>query len=46
LAEKLKNLRVVKRAARRHFFFDDTSHGGDNGDDCSRDGDNSGTPTN
>jgi hypothetical protein len=42
LAEKLENLPVVKRAARRHFFFDDGgydgddgSHGNDNGDDGS-----------
>jgi hypothetical protein len=32
LAEKLKNLPVVKRAARRHFFFDD---GGSDGNDGS-----------
>jgi hypothetical protein len=50
LAEKLENLPVVKRAARRHFFFDDAgsdgddgSHGGDDGDDG---GHNGGTPTN
>jgi ribosomal protein S8E len=36
LAEKLENLPVVKRAARRHFVFDG---GGSDGDD-------SGTPTN
>jgi ribosomal protein S8E len=36
LAEKLENLPVVKRAARRDFFFDD-------GDDCSHGGE---TPTN
>jgi hypothetical protein len=30
LAEKLENLLVVKRAACRHFFFDDDgSHGDD-----------------
>jgi hypothetical protein len=28
LAEKLKNLPVVKRAARRHFFFNDGSSDG------------------
>jgi hypothetical protein len=38
LAEKLENLPVVKKAARRHFFFDD-------GDDGSQGGDG-GTPTN
>jgi hypothetical protein len=32
LAEKLENLPMVKRAARRHFFFDD---GGSDGDDGS-----------
>jgi hypothetical protein len=49
LAEKLENLPVVKRAARRHFFFDDDgnhsddgSHGNDGGDD----GSHGGTPTN
>jgi ribosomal protein S8E len=42
LAEKLENLPVVKRAARRHFFFDDD---GSDGDDGSQGGDN-GTPTN
>jgi hypothetical protein len=36
LAEKLENLLVVKRAARRHFFFDD---GSSDGDDGSSDGD-------
>jgi hypothetical protein len=41
LAEKLENLPVVKRAARRHFFFDD----GSDGDDGSHGGDG-GTPTN
>jgi hypothetical protein len=35
LAEKLENLPVVKRAARRHFVFDDS---GSNGDDGSHDG--------
>jgi hypothetical protein len=45
LAEKLENLHVVKRAARRHFFFDDGSHGDNGGDDGSQGGD-SGTPTN
>jgi hypothetical protein len=48
LAEKLKNLPVVKRAARRHFFFDDGGSDGDDGshrDDGSQGGD-SGTPTN
>jgi hypothetical protein len=52
LAEKLENLPMVKRAARRHFFFDDSgsdgddgSHGNDGGDDDSHDGDG-GTPTN
>jgi hypothetical protein len=52
LAEKLKNLHVVNRAARRHFFFDDgssdgddSSHGDDDGDDGSQGGDGV-TPTN
>jgi hypothetical protein len=31
LAEKLENLPVVKRAARRHFFFDDDGFDGDDG---------------
>jgi ribosomal protein S8E len=52
LAEKLENLPVVKRAARRHFFdnsgFDgsDGSHGGNDGDDGSHGSDDGGTPTN
>jgi hypothetical protein len=55
LAEKLENLPVVKRAARRHFFFDEGSPDGDDGshddddgshgDDGSEGGDD-GTPTN
>jgi hypothetical protein len=52
LAEKLENLPVVKRAARRHFFFDDGgsdgddgSHGNDGGDGGSHGGDG-GTLTN
>jgi hypothetical protein len=49
LAEKLENLPMVKRAARRYFFFDDGgsdgSHGDDSGSDSSQGGD-SGTPTN
>jgi hypothetical protein len=52
LAEKLENLPVVKRAARRHFFFDedgsdgdDGSHNNDGGDNGSHGGDG-GTPTN
>jgi hypothetical protein len=45
LAEKLENLPMVKRAARRHFFFDED---GSDGDDSSHDndGDDGGTPTN
>jgi hypothetical protein len=43
LDEKLKNLSVIKWAARRHFFFND---GGSDGDDGSHDGDDGGTPTN
>jgi hypothetical protein len=42
LAEKLENLPVVKRAARRHFFFDDggsDGDGGSHGDDGSHDND-------
>jgi hypothetical protein len=57
LAEKLENLPMVKRAACRHFFFDDDgsdgddgSHddddGGSDGDDGSHGGDDGGTPTN
>jgi hypothetical protein len=42
LAEKLENLSVVKRAARRHFFFNDD---GSDGDDGSQGGDG-GTTTN
>jgi hypothetical protein len=50
LAENLENLPVVKRAARRHFFFDDGSHGDDGShdndgcDDSSHGGDGE-TPT-
>jgi hypothetical protein len=50
LAEKLKNLPMVKRAARRLFFFDDGGSDGDDGshgsDDGSHGGDDGGTPTN
>jgi hypothetical protein len=52
LAEKLENLPVVKRAPRRHFFFDDRgsdgddgSHNDDGGDDGSQGGEG-GSPTN
>jgi hypothetical protein len=46
LAEKLENLPVSKRAARRHFLFDDGgSDGDDSGDDSSQGGDG-GTLTN
>jgi hypothetical protein len=52
LAKKLENLPMVKRAARRHFFFDDDgsdgddgSHDNDGGSDGSHDGDG-GTPSN
>jgi hypothetical protein len=48
LAEKLENLPVVKRAARRYFFFDDggfDGNDGSHGDDDSHGGDG-GTPTN
>jgi hypothetical protein len=41
LAEKLDNLPVVKRAARRHFVFDG---GGSDGSDGNH-GDDGGTPT-
>jgi hypothetical protein len=50
LAQNLENLPVVKRAARRHFFFDDGSHGDDGShdndgcDDSSHGGDGE-TPT-
>jgi hypothetical protein len=50
LPEKLENLPVVKRAARRHIFFDDSGSDGDDGshdgDDGSHGGDDGGTPTN
>jgi hypothetical protein len=43
LAEKLENLPMVKQAAHRHFFFDDS---GSDGDDGSHSDDDDGTPTN
>jgi hypothetical protein len=48
LAERLQNLPVVKRAARRHFVFDDGSDGDDSNhdDDSCHGGDDSGTLTN
>jgi hypothetical protein len=48
LAEKLENLPVVKRAARRHFFFDDDGSDSDDGshDDDGSQGGDGGTPTN
>jgi hypothetical protein len=48
LAEKLENLPVVKRATRRHFFFDDRSSDGDDGShgDDNRQGGDGGTPSN
>jgi hypothetical protein len=50
LAEKFENLPVVKRAAHRHFFFDDGGSEGDDGshdgDDGNYGGDDGGTPTN
>jgi hypothetical protein len=49
LAEKLKNLPVVKQVACRHFVFDDDSFDGDDAshdDDGSHSGDDGGTPTN
>jgi hypothetical protein len=52
LAENLENLPVVKRAARRHFLFDDGGSDGSNGshdndgDDDGSQGDDGGTPTN
>jgi hypothetical protein len=46
LAEKLENLRAVKWAARRHFFFDDGGSDGDNGSHGDNGGDDGGTPTN
>jgi hypothetical protein len=45
-AEQLENLPVVKRAARRHFFFDDGGSDGDEGSHDGDDGDDGGTPTN
>jgi ribosomal protein S8E len=48
-AEKLENILVVKRAARRHFVFDDGSFDSDDcshGDDGSHSGDDGWTPTN
>jgi hypothetical protein len=45
LAEKLKNLPVVKRATCRHFFDDGSSDGDDDDDDGSQ-GVDGGTPTN
>jgi hypothetical protein len=38
LAEKLKNLPVVKRATHRHFVFDEGDSDGSHGDDGSHDG--------
>jgi hypothetical protein len=55
LAENLENLPVVKRAARRYFFFDDGVSDGDDGshsdgsghgNDGGDGGDDGGTPTN
>jgi hypothetical protein len=49
LAEKLKNLPVVKRAARCHFVFDDSGSDDDDSnhsDDSSHCGHDSGTQTN
>jgi hypothetical protein len=49
LAEKLEKLHMVKRAARRHFFFDDRGSDGDDGshdDDGGSQGGDGGTPTN
>jgi hypothetical protein len=49
LAEKLENLPVVKRAAHRHFVFDGSSSGGDDGSHCDDGGSHAGdggTPTN
>jgi hypothetical protein len=52
LVEKLENLPVFKRAARRHFFDDsssdgdDGSHDGDDGSHGGVGGDDGGTPTN
>jgi hypothetical protein len=50
LAEKLENLPVVKRAACRHFVFDDDSSdsndGSHGGDDGSHGDDDGRTPTN
>jgi hypothetical protein len=45
LAEKLENLPVVKRAAHRHFFFDDDGSDGDDGSH-NNDSNDGGTPTN
>jgi hypothetical protein len=55
LAKNLENLPVVKRAARRYFFFDDGVSDGDDGshsdgsghgNDGGDGGDDGGTPTN
>jgi hypothetical protein len=46
LAEKLENLPVVKRAAHRHFFFDDDGSDSDNGSHGDNGSHDSGTPTN
>jgi hypothetical protein len=49
LAKKLENLPMVKRAARRHFFFDNGGSDGDEGihdDDGNSQGGDGGTPTN
>jgi hypothetical protein len=46
LAEKLENLPMVKRAARRHFLFDERGSDGDDGSHGDDGGDDGGTPTN
>jgi ribosomal protein S8E len=45
LAEKLKNLPVVKQPARRHFVFDDAGSDGDDGSHGDDGGVDGGTPT-
>jgi hypothetical protein len=45
LDEKLENLPVVKKAAHRHFVFDNHRSDSDDGSHSGDDGDDGGTPT-